>query len=134
MIMLPRPCCMSRAGGVSAWSGSGWSTRRPRRKRSRGSATLARDDSVAAHATADLLRRRAVAAAAMSDTAAKQVVNKVQFEDPDTAAEVVAELLRRPAVARQTMADPGARDAVNTAQFDNSRQFHEGLRGHFRPM
>ncbi|GAA4990067.1 DUF6192 family protein [Yinghuangia aomiensis] len=81
---------------------------------------LARDDQVAAQVTADLLRRPEVAAAAMSDTATKRVVNTVQFENSKAAAEVAADLLRRPDVAAGAMSDTAVKRVVNTVQFEDS--------------
>ncbi|WP_436776628.1 DUF6192 family protein [Yinghuangia sp. YIM S09857] len=81
---------------------------------------LARDDTVAALATADLLRRPEVAAAALGDTAAKRMVNTVQFEDSRAAAEVAADLLRRPEVAAEAMSDTAAKQVVNKVQFEDA--------------
>ncbi|MGW9210989.1 DUF6192 family protein [Embleya sp. NPDC055664] len=99
----------------------GWRVKHPATKQERVERIrdLARDDTVAARATADLLRRPEVAAAAMGDTAAKRVVNAVQFEDSGDAARVAAELLRRPEVAAEAMGDSGARQVVNRVQFDD---------------
>ncbi|MEU8134985.1 DUF6192 family protein [Streptodolium elevatio] len=80
---------------------------------------LARDDVVAARATADLLRRPEVATAALNDSAAKRMVNTVQFEDSKVAAEVAADLLRRPEVAAEALSDTGAKQVVNKVQFED---------------
>ncbi|MEU5422683.1 DUF6192 family protein [Streptomyces sp. NPDC020667] len=95
---------------------------------------LAVDEDVAVQVTADVLRRPAIAARLMEDTAVRQAVADAQkpehhaeavqrlVRDDVAAAKVASDVLRRPEVAARVAADDTARRMVNRAQADRSRQ------------